>query len=59
MTLSSHSSSLTPTRKLCRFNMRTLMILDAGTEIDEVLGAAALRVYGPFQSVFNQQGMAA
>jgi len=34
--------------------MRTLMILDAGTEIDEVLGAATLRVYGPFQSVFNQ-----
>ena len=30
----------------CRFNMRTLMILDAGTEIDEVLGAAVLSVYG-------------
>ena len=33
--------------------MRTLMILDAGTAIDEVLGTAALRVYGPL-SVFIQ-----
>jgi hypothetical protein len=36
-----------------------LMILDAGTAIEEVLGAAALAFTALFQSVFNQQGLAA